>query len=205
MPTTPIDRRCLLLGEGDDELHVFNKILQSISLDGVFQVEKYGGKDSLRLYLSGLKNRVGFSDLESVIITRDADTDADSAFQSVTDALLFYDFACPAMRGALSGGIPAIGVYIIPGGKIKGMLEDVCLSSVDDDPTIPCVDVFLNCLQEKSIAPSNTSKARAQAFLASRDRPDLRLGEAAEKGYWNLDHAVFDGLKTFLMEAAARP
>ena len=45
----------------------------------------------------------------------------------------------------------------------------------------------------------NSDKARAHAFLASRTRPELRVGEAAEAGHWQLDSPVFDPLKSFLL------
>ena len=39
--------------------------------------------------------------------------------------------------------------------------------------------------------PRWVSKARVHAFLASRDRPDLRLGEAAERGIWRFESEAF--------------
>ncbi len=39
---------------------------------------------------------------------------------------------------------------------------------------------------------------KAHAFLASRYKPNLDLGEAAQKGYWQLDHAVFKPVRDFL-------
>ena len=46
----------------------------------------------------------------------------------------------------------------------------------------------------------NPDKARAHAFLASRAKDqNLRVGEAAEAGHWQLDSPVFDPLKSFLL------
>jgi hypothetical protein len=42
------------------------------------------------------------------------------------------------------------------------------------------------------------AKAQAHAFLATLDKPDLRLGEAAVAGYWDFDHPAFDALKAFV-------
>ena len=64
---------------------------------------------------------------------------------------------------------------------------------------MPCVDEFLNCLKVTAGLPSkNPDKARAHAFLASRDRPELGVGEAARASHWQLDSPVFEPLKCFL-------
>ncbi len=70
---------------------------------------------------------------------------------------------------------------IVPHNLKEGMLEDVCLESVHHDPALQCVDEYLACIHQLEIPqPRNRSKARIHAFLASRERPDLRLGEAAD-------------------------
>ena len=46
--------------------------------------------------------------------------------------------------------------------------------------------------------PVEESLSRLHTFLASRYKPDLDLGRAAEAGYWNFDHPVFDRVKDFL-------
>ena len=57
-----------------------------------------------------------------------------------------------------------------------------------------CVDRYFECLSQTEIeGPKKVwmSKARLHAFLASRDRPGLRLGEAAESGIWPLETDAF--------------
>ncbi len=74
------------------------------------------------------------------------------------------------------------------------MMEDVCLNSVADDPVMECVEQYFACVGQTNIqGPRQVwrSKARVHAFLASRDRPDLRLGEAAERGIWRFDSEAF--------------
>jgi hypothetical protein len=43
------------------------------------------------------------------------------------------------------------------------------------------------------------SKACVHAWLASKERPDKRLGEAAQAGYWPFEHSAFDALSQFLL------
>ena len=81
------------------------------------------------------------------------------------------------------------------------MLEDVCLESVKSDPAMECVDRYFECISQADIqGPRKVwmSKARVHAFLASRERPNLRLGEAAESGLWAFDTDAFGPLKELL-------
>ena len=64
-----------------------------------------------------------------------------------------------------------------------------------------CIDRYFECIEESdTTGPRQVwqSKARLHAFLASRDRPDLRIGEAADRGIWQLDSEAFTPLKDLL-------
>jgi hypothetical protein len=79
------------------------------------------------------------------------------------------------------------------------MLEDLCLTAVAGDSALVCVDEYIGCLQRQGVpVPVKLAKSKLQTFLASRNRPDLRLGEAAEKGYFPWNHSAFDEIKRFL-------
>jgi hypothetical protein len=79
------------------------------------------------------------------------------------------------------------------------MLEDLCLKSVEDDPATECVTAFLKCVADRcGIRPRPEPKARVHAWLASRQRPDRRLGEAAEAGEWPWSKESFAPLIAFL-------
>lgn len=85
------------------------------------------------------------------------------------------------------------------------MLEDLCLAAVADDPAMNCVDEYFSCLGEQNVSlrESAIPKARLHAFLASRERPGLRLGEAAEKNDIPLDSPVFEPVTEFLRQLGA--
>ena len=85
------------------------------------------------------------------------------------------------------------------------MLEDLCLAAVADDPAIQCVDEYFICLDQQGISQKEIviAKARLHAFLASRERPGLRLGEAAEKNDIPLDNPVFEPVTKFLRQLAS--
>ena len=87
----------------------------------------------------------------------------------------------------------------MPDGNRTGMLESLCLDSVADDVAMECVKGFLACIEDRcGRVPKPIDKARTHMWLASREAPDKRLGEAAEAGYWPWNHAAFIGLVEFL-------
>ena len=139
--------------------------------------------------------------VDSIGVTRDADESSASAFQSVRSLLMSSaGLDAPDEPMVATWGRPRVSVFILPNCESAGMLETLCLSAVQDDPATPCVEQYLQCLEETANMPSrNPDKARAHAFLASRARPELRVGEAAEAGHWQLDSPAFDPLKSFLL------
>ncbi|MCC6446839.1 MAG: hypothetical protein IT210_25730 [Armatimonadetes bacterium] len=78
------------------------------------------------------------------------------------------------------------------------MLETLCLRAVADDPVMPCIERYFECIQEKASLPANLAKARVHSFLSSRPKPDLLVGQAAWSGYWPWDSPAFDPLRRFL-------
>ena len=195
-----IEQAKLLVVEGADDARLFNALLSHIGVSGI-QVVDAGGKDKIRQTLRVITQSPGFSAVSSIGVVRDADANAGSALQSVRDALKAANLPSPdAPLSLVEDGIKVV-VLIAPHGEPSGTIEDVCLESVAGDAAMGCVRDYLNCIKD-SVAeaeqPNNLPKAEAQAFLASRERPGLRLGEAAEAGYWDFEHAAFDPFKTLL-------
>ncbi len=200
-PPSPIHQPKLLIGEGEEEVRFFHAFLSYLNLNEI-QVEQYGGKNNLSAYLRTLVTpRAGFQNLTAIAITRDADQDADAAFQSVCAALRRADLSQPERHGEFTMHSPRVGVFIMPDGKSAGMLEDLCLAAQQADLAMSCVEGYFECLaQAQHPLPENMSKARLHAWLASRKLPDKRLGEAAESGYFDWENSAFDALKKFLIE-----
>ncbi len=86
----------------------------------------------------------------------------------------------------------------MPDNKREGMLEDLCLESVQDDDAFPCLGQYFDCLKTQGKVPKSLPKARIHAWLASQEEPDRRLGEAAQKGYWPFDHEAFKPITEFI-------
>ncbi len=137
--------------------------------------------------------------MTSIGIVYDSDDNPETAFQSVCTAIEKVGWIVPKQPLMPAGQNPKVTVMILPDANTTGMLEDVCLASVSENPAIKCVDVFFECIrQETSVFSKNLSKARVHAFLASRPEPDLRFGEATLRGYWDLESEAFNSIKNFL-------
>lgn len=187
----------LLLGEGNDEVRLFSHFVTKLGLRDI-QVLAYHGKDKLSRFLGSLKQLPGYSRVTAIATTRDADNDANAAFQAVVGALSQHGFPPPSEHARFTdGGDPSVGVFILPDGTRPGILESACYYSAVSPNESACVDEFLACMDGKT-PRYHDDKSRCYAWLAAQERPGLRIGEAAEKGLWNLDNDGFRPLIAFL-------
>jgi hypothetical protein len=190
----------LLIVEGKEEELFFKAFLKEIGLNTI-QILPIGGKEKLRPNLKALVSSPGFSNVISLAVIRDANSDPKSAFQRVHDSLVSAKLAAPDKPWETAGQGPRTAIVILPAGDKRGMLEDLCLEAVATDPSLPCVEQYFECLAGSGISlPRNMSKAKAQAFLASREKAGLRLGEAAEAGYWPWEATAFQQIRDFLQK-----
>ena len=199
-----IEKPKLLLVEGIDEVRLFGALAKDIGSEDV-QIRPYQGKGNIRRFLRVLPQVPGYSDLESIAVTRDADKNGDKAAKKVRDALGAAGLPVPdsPLESANDGRIE-VRYLIIPPNSKTGALEDVCLASVDEDPAMVCVESYFGCIEQSELdGPREKwmSKAKVHAFLSSREDPALRLGEAAERGLWSFDAPAFDPLKSVLRMA----
>jgi hypothetical protein len=163
------------------------------------QIIPMEGSGKLRDKMKSLMDTPGFKNVASLGIVRDADSKPNSTFQSVCDSLRYVGFSSPTRCLESVGIDPKVAVMLMPGNNAPGMLEDLCLESVRSNQAFPCIERYFNCLRSQGLTVSaEISKAKVHVFLASRKRPDLRLGVAAANGYWPFNSKVFDELKAFI-------
>lgn len=194
----PITFEKVLLVEGNDAFQFFKALLSHLNLLCEIEIRNFGGVDDLD-YLNTLKITDGFDRVSSLAIIRDAEINALSAFESVCSTLRETGFDVPRKPMALTEGSPKISIFILPDCINDGSLETLCLQTVGNDLAILCVDDFFTCIKNNGLRlPINMEKARLHAFLSSRQRPNLLLGQAAHVGYWPWSHTVLDSLKEFL-------
>jgi len=193
----PIHEKTVLAVEGKDEVNFFGALLEYLEIAGS-DIRDLGGKDKFKVKLPALVKMRGFSDVEVLAVIRDADKDADAAFDSVRDVLAKEGLEPPARMNRFSDGNPVIGIFIMPGDSDHGMLEDLCLRTVKDHPAMKCVDIFVNCVAELDHPPKISAKAKAQAFLAAMPEIVNSVGVAARKRYWNFNSNELSDLITFV-------
>jgi hypothetical protein len=200
-PTRITSKRVLAV-EGLDEKNFFDKLLRYLGISD-FQIEDVGGKEKFPKRFPVLLKTPGFFTAhESPFVTHLAiirDKDEDDAFKSIADIITGAGLAPPIKHSAFSKGNPKVGVFIMPGSKVKGtMLEDLCLKTVEDHPAMKCVNEFASCVSALEAKPKNMAKAKAQTFLAAQAEIVNSVGLGAQRGYWNFDSPALDELKQFL-------
>mgnify|MGYP001083214966 CR=1 FL=1 len=191
----------VLLVEGEDDKRFFETLCKHIQKD--VQVIRMYGKDNLKGSLEAI---VKGSDFRQVVkameIIMDAYNDPSGRFCSIRNTLVRLGLPCPSKPFDITGEKPRIGVAVLPDENTPGELEDLCLESVKEEPAFSCVELYFKCLQEKAIQPRKLSKAKVYVYLASKERPGLRLGEAAEAQYFQFSHSSFKKISDFINSLA---
>lgn len=195
--TITLTKPKIIAVEGKDDANFFIALIRHMGLDSI-QVVEMGGKDPPKDKIRAIKAIPGFSSVTSLGLALDADDDCGATFDSVCGGLRASGLGVPTAQLQQTTDNPKITVFLLPACDTNGMLEDLCLSSVQTDNAMPCITAMFDCLTTNGITQQNISKAKAHAFLSTRYQPDKRLGEAALSGYWPFDDHVFDEIKTFV-------
>jgi hypothetical protein len=133
----------------------------------------------------------------AIAILRDADADSKMAFTSVRDRLRQYNFAAPDIDANFANAALRVGIFIV-GVDGKGMVEDLCLTSVANRPEFPCVNAYFQCIAQKSARKQFSSKAKVRVWMASQADYEYHVGKAAAGGYWPWESPAFSSLRNFL-------
>ena len=213
-----ITSRNILLVEGKDECNFFKAYLEYLNIVDTIQIIDIGGKDKFRLAYISLSNSPGFSQVERLGFIRDAEDDAVSAFQSIKDIIIeantknSFNILVPKKPHEIEQNkTNSVGIFIMPDNTNPGMLEDLCLKSIESTSEYKCVGCFIKCFYddftENDKLEFKKSKASVLAFLATRaigqDHPNA-LGIAALKKIWNFDNQCFNNLREFISQLFMR-
>lgn len=196
---SPISYSKVLVVEGESAFQFFKALLRHLRLLDEIEIRNSGGVNEFSIYLRLLLSTPGFDKVISLGIVRDGENDAHAQFQSICQNLQQVGLSVPRQPATLVSGTPNVSIFILPDCANPGMLETLCLQSVEQNPAMLCVEEYIQCLQQSDIVPGNLPKARLRALLASSPRPELLLGQAAHAGFWPWDSPVFDALKQFLL------
>ncbi len=211
---TKILRENLILCEGRDEQEFLIQYLNSDALSFLpgfsndFQVIDFGGNSELPQKLAILKNMDGFEKLKSLLVIRDAETNAKTACSEIRIALQKNDFPVPAEPHCWEGKSPRVGFVLFPAcdnTAQNGTLEDLCLSILSDSfafDTLEQIDAFLNNLEKhRQKAFRRIFKAKLHTYFSvHNDYVSLKIGEAAAAGAFDWNHVALNSLKKFLQE-----
>jgi hypothetical protein len=196
---SPITHSKVLVVEGNDAFQFFKALLRDLDLLTQVEIRNARSVDELPKYLGTLPVTPGFAGVTSLGVVRDAETNATFAFESVCGGLQRANLSVPRQPMAFSEGSPKTFVFILPDCVNPGMLETLCWQAVSHEPAALCVEEYFACLERQHVTlPTNVPKARLHAFLASRPKSDLLLGQAAHAGYLQLQSPAFDQVKQFL-------
>ncbi len=193
----------LLAVEGKDEFYFFKKLLLFKDIQDI-QVIDIGGKEQFRAKLPFLRNTEGFSDVRAIGFIRDAEeNNANSAFESICGTLKKNSLPVPKSINTVNKSFIGkvqfkTGVFIMPNNIDNGMLEDLCLKSIEQEDVFECVEKYIDCLRSLNKEKINYSKAKVLTYLASKKPIVNTLGLAAQKEYWNFDSSCFNEVKAFL-------
>ena len=188
----------LLLVEGRDEERFFPSLFNYLGISNV-QIVSYQGTPNFRRNLRAFMVTEGFDQLGSIGIVRDADQSAASALQSIQAHLGNLGLPVPDTFMTPTGSAPSVSVFVMPNNADKGALEKLCLESLQDDPAMRCTEEYVKCLIDAlDELPENMDKAKMHAFLSSREKFYLHIGEAADAGCFDWNHPSFAQLAGFL-------
>jgi hypothetical protein len=191
---TRIERPHLLLVEGEEETRFWNALLRTRARSDV-QVHAVGGKFGLNPGFGAVVRTSGFADVTWLGIAQDADDDPGATFDRVCNVVTREGLPRPTASWVCVGSSPAVVALVLPDGVLEGDLEALVWQSVESEPSAACVLDYFACLQACGRPlPRQIHKARIHAHLAALERPDCRLGEAAEIGLLPLNSPAFDRL-----------
>ena len=198
-----IEKERLLLVEGQDEVEFFTALFRYLNIDNI-QIINVEGKLNFRSKIKLLSISPDINTVKKIGAIRDADTNAQAAFDSLKDSFRLANWKPADKPNIFSDSNPSIGIFIMPGAnKDNGMLEDLCLQSIKDQPDLRCVDDYINCIESlREERLNKLSKRKILTYLAGQQELVNALGLAAKKHIWNFDAPAFNELKAFLLELA---
>ncbi|MFZ4827079.1 MAG: DUF3226 domain-containing protein [Phototrophicaceae bacterium] len=228
-----IERTRLLLVEGVDDIKFFQALCHHLfgeKYSATLQIMSYDGKDHLEKLVKALQERDDyFDDVTHLGIVRDADFTG-GALQSVQNILKGVarkQLSIPEQHNQFVGTDPSVGIFIMPSGNRKGMLETLVLDALQSDEIIPCVEDYFACIERKGIIPKEEplDKARLAVYQASaqlrmrtyiegknvheealaKDRKRSSVDDIYKMKWWSWDSPAFDEVKAFLRELFTAP
>ncbi len=199
----PITAQKLLLTEGKDDYHFFCHACNFYREAQDVQVMNFEGNDNLPNFLSSLTIMDGFDEVNTIVIARDAETDAKAAINSIQRSMTQAEMPVPQKPFEYTQNSSVKTAFMIfPGPQQKnGTLEDLCLLTVENDPLLECVDDYLECVKGKGGKLPRIHKNRLHCFMAGKDDSvGLPIGLAFKAKVWPPEHPALEPFKRIIQE-----
>lgn len=194
----------LLLVEGKDEEKFFHAFCTFKGIEDI-EIIQLGGKSGFKSTFPAVLNFRGIEDVTSIGFVQDADNSKDAAITSLCALLHNNGLPKPEGHGQFSQKDGRrYGIFIMPGNRDSGMLENLVLDSVDDHPAKIESEKYIDQLKtalsenEEYNFPKNEPKARLFAFLAGLEKYKPSIGIASEAQVFNFNSPHFDDINSFL-------
>lgn len=195
----PIQHKAQLLVEGKDSEGFFEAMARHLKVEGI-QIQDFGGITDLQKFLHAFVRLSDFSQVTNIGIVRDAEDSAQGALRSVKDALRHAGLPVPGTTAPQESRRLNVSVMVLPGGDRSGMLESLLWETIPDNMQ-DCIDTFLRCAEDvRGESVQRRHKARAGAYLSTQRKPQLSVGDAARRTYWDLDHPTLEQVRRFVRE-----
>ena len=198
-----INKSKLLLAEGKDAFHFFCHACKFYRQTEDVQVMDFGGITELTNFLKLLANDESYDDVETIIIARDAETDAKAATKSIQHSMTQANIpVSPKPFTYEQNSTMKTAFMIFPGPEQnKGTLEDLCLSTVENDPLRECVDSYLECAKAKGERFPRIHKNKLYCFLAGKnDHAGSPISHAFKAKVWPPDPLALNPFKRIIEE-----
>lgn len=181
------------------------------------QVINFGGNSNLTQFLAASKRDDNFRNLKSLLIIRDAETDFQSAMQSIQKSLKSNELPVPKSpfiwelpkdETPEKDEMPKTGFLLFPtcnANPTNGTLEDLCMSILSSTkaPELKQEIVhFMGTLKEKHrFNFARPFKTQLHTYFSIHDNyVSLKIGEAAKAGAFDWNHKNLAPLKEFLLK-----
>ena len=181
-----------LLLEGNDDQHVIWALCERYDIAENFDVIDCGGVEKL---MQQLPVRFKQSDIKTIGIIVDADTDIKNRWDSLKSILELQKFDLPdeiPLDGLIiDNGKVTVGIWIMPNNDLNGMLEDFIAFLVpEDDKLLLIVHETLDKIEAQKLnayLPIHKAKAIIHTWLSWQEDPGTPMGLSITKKYLNTD------------------
>jgi len=166
-------------------------------------VMDFGGINELTNFIKLLANDESYDNIDTIVIARDAEKDAKAAKNSIQTSMTEAEIPVPVKSFEYATNATLKTAFMIfPGPKQKnGTLEDLCLSTVQNDPLLECVNDYLECVKAKGENLPRIHKNKLHCFIAGKDESVGKpIGLAFKAKVWPPEHPALKPFKRIIKE-----